>query len=81
VKKLAINMAVYKIFIKRHGSVSRQVHAYRETDRVSLPRPKVKTNRDYQISIKAEPIELISSIDNAYPNYIIKICLFLLYVL
>jgi len=42
-------------------------------------RPKVETSRDYQISITAEPIELIiSSIDNAYPNYIRKICLFLL---
>jgi len=45
-------------------------------------RPKVETIRDYQISITAEPIELIiSSIDSAYPNYIRKICLFLLYVL
>jgi len=44
-------------------------------------RPK-ETSRDYQISITAEPIELIISlIDNAYPNYIRKICLFLLYVL
>jgi len=38
--------------------------------------------RDYQISITVEPIELIiNSIDSAYPNYIRKICLFLLYVL
>jgi len=45
-------------------------------------RPKVETSQDYQISITAEPIELIiSSIDSAYLNYIIKICLFLLYVL
>jgi len=45
-------------------------------------RPKVETSRDYQISITAEGIELIiSSIDSAYPNYIIKVCLFLLYVL
>jgi len=45
-------------------------------------RPKVETNRDYQILITAEPIELIINlIDSAYPNYIIKICLFLLYVL
>jgi len=45
-------------------------------------RPKVETSRDYQISITAEPIELIiNSIDSAYPNYIRKICLFLLYVL
>jgi len=45
-------------------------------------RPKVETSPDYQISITAEPIELIiSSIDSAYPNYIIKVCLFLLYVL
>jgi len=38
-------------------------------------RPKVETiSRDYQISITAEPIELIvSSIDSAYPNYIIKV--------
>jgi len=44
-------------------------------------KPKVETSRDYQISITAEPIELIiSSIDSAYPNYIRKICLFLLYV-
>jgi len=43
-------------------------------------RPKVETSRDYQI-ITADPIELIISlIDSAYPNYIIKIC-FLLYVL
>jgi len=42
-------------------------------------RPKVETSRDYQISITTESIELIiSSIDSAYPNYIIKICLFLL---
>jgi len=39
-------------------------------------RPKVETSRDYQISEL-----IISSIDSAYPNYIIKICLFLLYVL
>jgi len=33
-------------------------------------RPKVETSRDYQISITAEPIELIiNSIDSAYPNY------------
>jgi len=45
-------------------------------------RPKVETSRDYQISITAEPIELIiNSIDSAYSNYIRKICLFLLYVL
>jgi len=54
-------------------------------------RPKVETNRDYQISITAltvltaltaKPIELIiSSINNVYLNYIIKVCLFLLYVL
>jgi len=45
-------------------------------------RPKVETNRDYQILITAESIELIiSSIDSAYPRYIRKICLFLLYVL
>jgi len=32
-------------------------------------RPKVETSRDYQISITAEPIELIiSSIDSAYPK-------------
>jgi len=32
-------------------------------------RPKVETNRDYQISIMAEPIELlIGSIDSAYPK-------------
>jgi len=44
-------------------------------------RPKVKTSQDYQISITTEPIELIiSSIDSAYPNYIIKVCLFLLYM-
>jgi len=37
---------------------------------------KVETSRDY-ISVTAEPIELIrSSIDSAYPNYIIKVCLF-----
>jgi len=48
--------------------------------RVSLP--KVEMIRDYQISITAEPNELIVSlIDSAYPNYIIKICSFLLYVL
>jgi len=36
-------------------------------------RPKVETNRDYQISITAELIEfIINSIDSAYPNYIIK---------
>jgi len=41
-------------------------------------RPKVETSRDYQIT--AEPIELIiSSIDSAYTNYIIKIFLLLLY--
>jgi len=41
-------------------------------------RPKVETSRDYQISIMAKPIELIiSSIDSAYPNYVIKVCLFL----
>jgi len=45
-------------------------------------RSKVETSRDYQISITVDLIELIiSSIDSAYPNYIIKICLFLLYVL
>jgi len=45
-------------------------------------KPKVETSRDYQISITTEPIELIiSSVDSAYPNYIIKVCLFLLYVL
>jgi len=45
-------------------------------------RPKVDTSRDYQISITVESIELIiSSIDSAYPNYIIKVYLFLLYVL
>jgi len=45
-------------------------------------KPKVETSRDYQISITAEPTELIISlIDSAYPNYIIKICSFLLYVL
>jgi len=46
-------------------------------------RPKLEIiSRDYQISITAEPIELIISlIDNTYPNYIIKICSFLLYVL
>jgi len=45
-------------------------------------RPKVETSRDYQISITAEPIGLIiSSIDSAYPDYIRKICLFLLYIL
>jgi len=43
---------------------------------------KVETSRDYQISITAEPIELIISLtDSAYPNYFIKICSFLLYVL
>jgi len=37
-------------------------------------RSKVETSRDYQISITAELIELIiSSIDSAYPNYIIKV--------
>jgi len=42
----------------------------------------VETSRDYQISITAKPIELIiSSIDRAYPNYMKKICLFLLHVL
>jgi len=36
-------------------------------------RPKVETSRDYQISITTALIELIiSSIDFAYPNYIIK---------
>jgi len=45
-------------------------------------RPKVETSRDYQISTTAEPIELIISlIDSAYSNYIMKVCLFLLYVL
>jgi len=45
-------------------------------------KPKVETCQDYQISITADPIELIiSSIDSAYPNYIIKVCLFLLYML
>jgi len=44
-------------------------------------RPKVETSRDYQISITAEPIELIiSSIDSTYSNYIMK-CLFLLHLL
>jgi len=44
--------------------------------------PKVEMGRDYQSSTTAEPIELIiSSIDNAYSNYIIKICLFILYML
>jgi len=51
-------------------SARRTVHLY--------VRSKVKTSRDYQISITAEPIELIiSSIDNAYPNYIMKVYLFL----
>jgi len=45
-------------------------------------KPKVETSRDYQISITAKPIELIiSSIDSTYPNYMIKVCLFLLRVL
>jgi len=45
-------------------------------------RLKVETSRDYQISITVEPIELIiSSIDSAYPNYILKVCLFLLYMM
>jgi len=36
-------------------------------------RPKVETSRDYQISTTPEAIELIiSSIDSAYPNNIIK---------
>jgi len=40
-------------------------------------RPKVETSRDYQISIMAEPIELIiSSIDRTYPNYIKKYAYF-----
>jgi len=51
-------------------------------DRVSYARPKVETSRNYQISITAEPIELIiSSIGSAYLNYIMKVCLFLLHVL
>jgi len=54
-------------------SVRRTVYLY--------TRPKIETSRDYQIST-VEPIEFItSSIDSAYPNYIIKVCLFLLYVL
>jgi len=45
-------------------------------------RPKVERSQDYQISITAEPIELIIRlIDGAYQNYIMKVCLFLLYVL
>jgi len=40
-------------------------------------RLKVETSRDYQVSIIAESIELIiSSIDNAYPNYIINMFIF-----
>jgi len=55
-------------------SVRRTVYFY--------TRPKVETSRNYQISITAEPIELIiSSIDSAYSNYTIKVCWFLLYML
>jgi len=56
---------------------------YRSRDTVVCLAPSSRVARDeprYHISITAERIELIISY-NAYPNYIIKVCLFLLYVL
>jgi len=52
------------------------------SSRVTRDGPKVEKSRNYQISITAESIELIiNSIDSAYSNYIIKVCLFLLYAI
>jgi len=71
------------ICISRDTVVSRAKFTRSARSTVYLyARSKVETSRDYQISITDEPIELIISlIDSAYPNYIIKVCLFLLYVL
>jgi len=64
-------------FIERHGSVSRQFTRSARRTVYLYARPKVETSQDYQISIMVEPIEfIISLIDRAYPNYIIKICSF-----
>jgi len=79
-RKLANEFIKNNPQIKRHGSVSRQVHTKRTV--YLYARPKVETSQDYQVLITAELIELIiSSIDSAYPNYILKVYFFLLYVL
>jgi len=73
---------LWRINIKKHGNDSAKFTRSARRTVYLYARPKVEPSRDYQISITAEPIELIiNSIDRAYPNYIKKICLFLLYVL
>jgi len=73
-----INLCISRDTVMSHAKFTRSA---RQTVYL-YARSKVETSRDYQISITAGSIELIiSSTDSAYPNYIIKVCLFLLYVL
>jgi len=67
-------MIIFSVMLSRDMVVTCAKFTYSARRTVYLyARPKIETSRDYQISITAEPIELIISlIDSVYPNYKLK---------
>jgi len=72
----------YKYYIKKHGSISRQVCTQRNRPVYLYASQRIASIRDYRISITVKSIKFwVGLFDNLGLNYIIKVFLFFFCVL